>query len=67
MHKTLVVLHENCSAYQCLVGRPYNEEAVDGGYFVAMLLRKEFVDYESHEVVPFYSSKMARCLLQVKV
>jgi tyrosyl-DNA phosphodiesterase 2 len=65
--ETLSILQEKCSpAYRCIVGRHSSGEPTVGEYFVAMLLRNESVEYVSHNVLPFYTSQMGRCLLKVE-
>jgi len=64
----LDIIRKKCDHYWCIIGRlSTDEEMVDGEYFVVILLRKDSVKFVSHEVLPFYSSRMGRVLLKVQV
>lgn len=56
----LAILEEECPNYQVI---PAGDEA----YFVGMMLRVGRVQFQDSSITPFYSSKMGRNMLQVKV
>jgi len=68
VNKNLAVIREMCTNYRCILGGTCGEgQPIDGEYFVVMLLRNDTVKYIKHEIVPFYTSKMSRTVLQVQV
>lgn len=57
---SLSVLQENCPDYRFFPGG-------NSDYFTAVMLRTRDVVYEESSIYPFFSSKMMRSLLKVKV
>ena len=58
--QSLVILENECPQFQILA-------AGKEDYFTVIMMHIAAVVYESHEIIPFYSSVMMRNMLRIKV